>query len=123
MAELLENLLKNGIEAQPEGGFVRIDLAPVSEGVKLTVTSGGCTLSAEQIERLGEPYFTTKTRGTGLGLALCRRIAEAHGGSLRITVDRHQQQLTVGVIFPAATPGRQPEYYDNGPERQGGNTP
>jgi len=115
MTELLENLLKNGVEAQPAGGLIRIDLAPVAEGTALTMTTGGCTLSDEQVERLGEPYFTTKTRGAGLGLALCRRIAEAHGGSLRFDLDRQRQQLTVTIILPEPGPKHAP-----GPEGQGG---
>jgi signal transduction histidine kinase len=100
LAELLENVLKNSLEAQPEGGFVQIDLNPAPEGLEIAVTNGGCRLSAEDIARLGEPYFTTKTRGTGLGLAFCRRIAEAHGGSLRIAADQQIERLTVSLTLP-----------------------
>jgi signal transduction histidine kinase len=109
LAELLENLLKNSLEAQPEGGFVQIDLNPAPEGLEIAVTNGGCRLSAEDLARLGEPYFTTKTRGTGLGLALCRRIAEAHGGGLRIAADHRQGRLTVSLTLPRrAEPGTIP---------------
>lgn len=101
LAELLENLLKNSIEAQPDGGFVRIECSATPSGMELTIVNGGCTLPPEDIARLGEPYFTTKTRGTGLGLAICRRIAEAHGGSLRIAVDRQLGQMTVSVTLPS----------------------
>ncbi len=106
LAELLENLLKNSIEAQPDGGYVRIECSVTSLGMALTVVNGGCTLSPEDIARLGEPYFTTKTRGTGLGLAICRRIAEAHGGSLRIVVDPQQRQMTVSVTLPGGVDRR-----------------
>lgn len=99
LAELLENLLKNSIEAQPDGGFVRIECSVTPSGMELTIVNGGCRLSPEDIARLGEPYFTTKTRGTGLGLAICRRIAEAHGGSLLIAVDRQLSQMTVSVTL------------------------
>ena len=103
LAELLENLVKNSIEAQPDGGFVRIEYSATPLGMELTIANGGCALPPEDIARLGEPYFTTKTRGTGLGLAICRRIAEAHGGSLRIAVDRQLSQMTVSVTLPSAT--------------------
>ncbi len=103
LSEVVENLLKNGIEAQPEGGFLNIDLMTVPEGLQFTITSGGCTLSAEDLARLGEPYFTTKIRGTGLGLALCRRIVEAHGGELHFVGHPEQQHLTVSFILPRTT--------------------
>jgi two-component system sensor histidine kinase HydH len=100
LSELVDNLLKNSVEAQTEGGFIHIDLSPVPTGIKFTVINGGCTLTAEDMQRLGEPYFTTKARGTGLGLALCRRIVEAHGGELDFLVDPSQQHLTVAVTLP-----------------------
>jgi two-component system, NtrC family, sensor histidine kinase HydH len=103
LAELLENVLKNSLEAQPEGGFVQIDLDPAPGGLEIAVNNGGCRLSAEDVARMGDPYFTTKTRGTGLGLALCRRIAEAHGGCLRIAADQQLGRLTVSLSLPRTT--------------------
>lgn len=106
LSELVENLLKNSIEAQPDGGCIDIVLAPIPAGMRFAITNGGCALNAEDIERLGEPYFTTKIRGTGLGLALCRRIVEAHGGELRFQADPDRQSLTVAFTLPrTARPG------------------
>ncbi|MGI6657427.1 MAG: sensor histidine kinase [Desulfobulbus sp.] len=102
--ELLENLLKNSIEAQPDGGFIRFDLSVSGSYLSLSLTNGGCRLTPDELARLGEPYFTTKTRGAGLGLALCRRIAEAHGGTLEIVGDPVREELTVTVRLPLAGP-------------------
>lgn len=107
LAELVENLLRNAIEAQPAGGFLRIEVENLTESWQLTISNGGYQLNPEESLRLGEPYFTTKTRGTGLGLALCRKIAEAHGGELQLMADSEQQQLSVRLILPTTSPGGQ----------------
>ena len=52
--------------------------------LELTIADTGCGIPAEHLARLGEPFFTTKTRGTGLGLAVVQSILQEHGGSLRI---------------------------------------
>ncbi|QQG66834.1 ATP-binding protein [Desulfobulbus oligotrophicus] len=100
LAELLENLLKNSIEAQPTGGYIHIALNKTAAKACITLTNGNCTLSVDDAKRLGEPYFTTKMRGTGLGLALSRRIAEAHRGALEVTVDHSRQQFTALLVIP-----------------------
>ena len=119
LSELVENLLKNSIEAQPGGGCIDIVLAPTPTGMRFTITNGGCALSTEDIGRLGEPYFTTKTRGTGLGLALCRRIVEAHGGLLQFQADPDQQRLTVAFTLPrTARPNEAPDFPETFPPKE-----
>lgn len=101
LAELLENLVKNSVEAQVSGGgFIRVEAMARHDFWQCQIVSGGYHLRPEEEKRLGEPYFTTKTRGTGLGLALCRKIAEAHGGSLAILPDSKKGQLTIRVRLP-----------------------
>lgn len=100
LAELVENLLKNSIESQPDGGWIRIALQAEGDLLVLEITNRGFNLSPEECQRLGEPYFTTRTRGTGLGLALCRRIAEAHDGRLVFLPDPDAGILTIRLELP-----------------------
>jgi signal transduction histidine kinase len=97
VSEMMENLIKNSIEAQPDGGFIDIALEREKNLISLTIKNGGFSLSREESKRVGTPYFTSKARGTGLGLALCRRITEAHNGSLTIIPDYDRQELSVFV--------------------------
>jgi len=98
--ELLENLIKNAVEAQPEGGYIRINLSADKTSVQLTLKNGGLELTADEAGRIGEPYYTSKTRGTGLGLALSKRIAKAHNGGLEIIPDCVEQELAIILRLP-----------------------
>jgi signal transduction histidine kinase len=100
LAELIENLLRNAIEAQPNGGHIVLKWGQDGDRWHLNLTSGGFALRPEETARLGEPYFTTKTRGTGLGLALCHKIAEAHGGSLQLWPEIQKEELRVQLTLP-----------------------
>ena len=79
------NLLKNAIQAMPDGGTISLLLHRSSKALALTVRDSGCGIPPEHLDRIFEPFWTSKARGTGLGLALCRRIAEEHGGSLTVS--------------------------------------
>ena len=100
LTELVENLLKNSMEAQPEGGFIRIQVQDDNDVQVLLIINGGFTLTGDDRFRPGEPYFTSKTRGTGLGLALCKRIAEAHNGQLEILTLPESNTFNVKVTLP-----------------------
>lgn len=80
LSEALSNLIVNGIEAQPEGGRVRISLASAAGRIEIVVEDDGPGISKELRGRIFEPYFTTKATGTGLGLSIvARRVAEMGG--------------------------------------------
>jgi signal transduction histidine kinase len=80
----LLNLLRNALEASPQGGQVRLSAVRRGERVALLVQDDGPGVSEAARERLFTPFFTTKEKGLGLGLALARRIALAHGGAARL---------------------------------------
>ncbi len=90
---LLVNLLVNARQATAEGGFVRVRLHadPSSEEVVLTVRDNGCGIPPEVLPRIFDPFFSTKAGpdatgkgGTGVGLAACKEIVDAHHGRIRV---------------------------------------
>jgi signal transduction histidine kinase len=84
LARAVDNLLRNAVEASPEGGLVEVDVgAGADTAVRLAVVDRGVGLPADRADQLFEPFFTTKADGTGLGLAITRAIARAHGGEVR----------------------------------------
>ena len=99
LRQVLDNLLKNALEAQPDGGFLDIRLASIADGVELTLTNTGFTLLPEQAQRILEPWFTTKSGGAGLGLAISRRIIAAHGGRLTVATPR-PGELELRLFLP-----------------------
>jgi C4-dicarboxylate-specific signal transduction histidine kinase len=86
LQQLLVNLALNALDAMPQGGRLGVDLgAPVHGQVELLVQDTGPGVAPEILPRLFEPFVSGKETGLGLGLAVSRRIAEGHGGSLWVT--------------------------------------
>lgn len=107
MRQVLINLLKNAREAMPNGGVVRIvasvarAIAGGEGGVELRVCDDGVGMSDEQKERIFDLFYTTKQRGSGLGLPLTQQIVVAHGGTIRC--ESTPGQGTVFTLFLPAS--------------------
>ena len=99
MKQAFYNVIKNSFEAMKSRGILRIrtDVDESHVIVRFTDTGGG--ISAENLSRVFEPYFTTKTSGTGLGLLIVRRIAREHGGELSIE-SSEGKGLTLTIRLP-----------------------
>jgi two-component system, NtrC family, sensor kinase len=82
LRQVLLNLVKNGAEAAGDGGRVEVRVGETDTVSEVVVSDSGPGLSPQVLGQLFEPFFTTKPRGTGLGLAVSRAIARAHGGEL-----------------------------------------
>ncbi|WP_226680784.1 PAS domain S-box protein [Sutcliffiella horikoshii] len=85
MKQVFINLIKNGIEAMPSGGTIYIDTEDSGDEVLITLRDEGTGISEDVIKRLGEPFFTTKTTGTGLGLMITFNIIKNHHGTINVT--------------------------------------
>jgi two-component system sensor histidine kinase HydH len=88
--QLLLNLLKNAFQAMPDGGQLTIGLRQKKGKTLIRVKDTGIGISPEHLPKIFEPFWTSKITGTGLGLSLCKKVAEEHGGSLTVA-------STVGV--------------------------
>ncbi|WP_141771544.1 ATP-binding protein, partial [Bacillus licheniformis] len=78
------NLIKNGIEAMPDGGKITISSKAEGDYVKISIKDEGGGISQADLAKLGEPFFSTKEEGTGLGLTICLNIIGAHNGEMKI---------------------------------------
>jgi signal transduction histidine kinase len=85
LTQAFMNLMLNALQAMPGGGAVTIQASLASAGptARVTVSDTGPGVPAKHLDRIFEPYFTTKEGGTGLGLALARKIVEEHQGTIR----------------------------------------
>ncbi len=93
--QVILNLVKNAIEASVDGGIVEIQAGQASsDSIYIKVIDQGIGLSEEQLHRIGSPFYTTKEKGTGLGLMVCFRIIEAMGGRIDV-----QSKLGKGTLF------------------------
>ncbi len=85
ISRLLSNLFLNAIQAMPGGGELRITVDPLAgEGISVIVSDTGCGIDPGNLSKIFDPLFTTKTRGIGLGLAICQRYAKLNGGTLTV---------------------------------------
>ena len=87
LKQVFLNLLKNAVEAMPNGGEVRVSAAVEGEMMVIAFSDQGCGISEEQLAKLGEPFFTTKPNGTGLGLMVSYKIIANHGGTISVRSD------------------------------------
>ena len=78
------NVVLNAMEAMPQGGVLKVSTLTEEDRVGIKVVDTGAGISEEDLAHLFEPFFTRKTRGTGLGLANVKRIFEEHGGNVEI---------------------------------------
>lgn len=105
MKRVFINLIKNAIEAMPKGGTLTITGRQIGGEIKFTFSDTGEGMTKEVLQNLWNPLFTTKAKGMGFGLAICKRFVEAHEGS--ITVESIPGKgTTFTVKIPIQSKGR-----------------
>jgi two-component system, sporulation sensor kinase E len=84
LQQVLVNLVKNAMQAMTTGGTLSLQTGETSDDVWLSVSDTGGGIPQEQINRIFEPFYTTKKKGTGLGLMIVQRIVRAHNGRIEL---------------------------------------
>jgi len=98
MSQVLSNLVTNALDAVGAGGTVEVQAHLEGGNLVFVVRDNGPGMNPQELEKAGQPFFTTKAQGTGLGLALSRRIVRAHRGEMTIeSVKGKGTQVTVNV--------------------------
>ncbi|MDD5946009.1 MAG: HAMP domain-containing sensor histidine kinase [Clostridia bacterium] len=85
MESLFENLIKNAVEATCDGDRITAEVKTAHNKAVITITDNGCGISENDINRIGDLFYTTKKGGSGIGLFMCKRIAEQNGGRLKVS--------------------------------------
>lgn len=103
LKQVLINILKNAIEAMPDGGNIFIQTTSLeNDFVSIRIMDEGCGIPEERMARLGEPFYSLKEKGTGLGLMMCYKIIQEHHGKLFISSELNIG-TTVDIQLPIAT--------------------
>lgn len=82
--QVLLNLLRNGVQAVPQSGIVKLKMSEANLGLLISVEDNGEGISEDSKDKIFQPFFTTKSTGSGLGLAIVNRYIEAHAGTIKV---------------------------------------
>jgi len=104
------NLIRNALDAMPEGGTLTVTSEQNGNYFRISFSDTGMSMPKETLKRLWTPLFTTKAKGMGFGLPICKRIVEAHGGSIAV-----ESRLGKGTTFTVTIP-IQPKMKEGGEE-------
>jgi len=103
LRQVFTNLILNGLQAMPEGGELLVDALQEAALAQITIQDHGCGIREEDLDKLFTPFFSTKARGTGLGLAVSYGIVSDHGGEIRV-----ESRVGAGTTFTVTLPLQQP---------------
>lgn len=90
LKQLFINIIKNAIDASSKGDVVTISLNQVGEYISIIIKDNGCGISNERLKRLGEPFYSSKEKGTGLGLTVSFNIVQSHSGKIQFNSEQNK---------------------------------
>lgn len=100
LKQLFINLIKNAIEASKNGGTIRIHVEMAgTDHVCITIKDNGCGISKDRLEKIGEPFYSSKEKGTGLGLTVSFKIVQSHKGTIHFDSEL-DNGTTVNIVLP-----------------------
>ena len=97
MERVFSNLIINAAQASPPGGVVTVKTRLADTMVEVSVIDRGSGIDPKNLESIFNPFFTTKSEGVGLGLAICSKIVDEHGG--KISVESEPGEGSVFRVF------------------------
>jgi signal transduction histidine kinase len=101
MERVFYNLVLNAIQATPSGGAVTVKLRAAARFIEVDVIDRGAGIARDNLEQIFNPFFTTKSGGVGLGLAIVSKIVDEHGGKIAV-----ESELGKGAVFRVSLPRR-----------------
>lgn len=111
LKQLFINLVRNAIEVMTTGGTITIELKNIGNAIQVSVEDEGVGIPEESLNKLFTPFFTTKENGTGLGLALVKKVVEEHRGKVRVSSIVNKGSTFI-LEFPNYTEGFTRYYYN-----------
>ncbi|MBT2734167.1 PAS domain S-box protein [Bacillus sp. ISL-7] len=100
LKQVFLNFIKNGIEAMPNGGELNVKTIIHDNNVQISIQDTGVGISKEKLKKLGEPFYTTKKNGNGLGLMVSFKIIESHNGKVFVESEPNKG-TTFNILLPA----------------------
>lgn len=100
LRQLLLNLFTNAQQAMPQGGDLRVDLSDDGERATILISDSGPGFAEESLKRAFDPFYTTRASGSGLGLAVCHKIAAGYGGTVKLANARSGGGAEVTLLLP-----------------------
>src|SRR5262249_52802226 len=97
---VFENLMVNAAQAMRGRGIIDVSVTSVADACQVSIADSGPGIPADAREKIFTPFFTTKARGSGLGLPTAKRLIEAHGGTIAIACPEGGG-TTVTIVLPA----------------------